>query len=251
MFIYDFDPGTSSADEYTRFGVYYDAIYASMGKNYAQETDQLDRIIRRYKKSDGNTLLDLGCGTGRHAALLAQHYAVEGLDISPAMLQIARERCPNIRFHQGDMTTFALDQRFDVITCLFSAIGYVQTAARLDETLQNIARHLVPGGVLIVEPWLSPDHYTVGHVASVYVDQPNLKIARMNTGERQGDVSILNFHFMVATPKGVEYFTEDHRLGLFSSETYQDAFKKSGLDVIHIEDGITDRGLYVGIKTLV
>jgi SAM-dependent methyltransferase len=239
-----------SSDEYTRFGAYYDAIYAAMGKNYAQEAEQIHQCILHNKKSGGNSLLDIGCGTGGHITFLEQNYAVEGLDISPSMLKIAQQRFPNVKFHLGDMTTFALGRQFDVITCLFSAIGYVQTVSRLDKTVQNMGRHLLPGGVLIVEPWLSPEQYHSGHVFSTQVDQPELKITRMNVSERQGNLSILNFHFLVGTPQGVEYFTEQHHLGLFSSETYLDAFKKSGLDAIHDLEGITGRGLYIGTRPL-
>ncbi|MEP7287392.1 MAG: class I SAM-dependent methyltransferase [Chloroflexota bacterium] len=242
------DSSSNVSNDYTRFGLYYDAIYAAIRKDYREETAQIHQIIQQYKQSLGNALLDLGCGTGGHAALLEQHYRVEGLDLSPTMLKIAQEHCPHSTFHQGDMTTFDLGRQFDVITCLFSAIGYVQTTAKLNETLQNISRHLLPGGVVVIEPWLSPEQFTVGHVAGVWVDQPDLIIARMNVGERQGDLSILDFYFMVATPNGVEYFTEKHELGLFSLENYLDAFKKSGLEVIHDPEGITGRGLFVGVR---
>ncbi len=244
------DSSSNASDEYTRFGLYYDAIYAAIGKNYEQEAAHVHHLIQQHKKSPGNALLDIGCGTGGHITYLKQYYAAEGLDISPAMLEIARKRFPTFRFHQGDMTNFVLGRQFDVITCLFSAIGYVETVGKLYETIQNMARHLVPGGVLIVEPWLSPEQYRSGHVGAVSVDQPELKITRMNVSERQGDLSILNFHFLVGTPHGVEYFTERHQLGLFSADTYLDAFKKSGFDVIHDPEGITGRGVYIGTQPL-
>lgn len=242
------DTHANDSTDYARFGTYYDAIYAAMGKNYALEADHVHQLIQQHKRSEGKTLLDIGCGTGGHITYLAQNYTVEGLDLSPTMLKVAQERCPGVRFHQGDMTTFALDRQFDAITCLFGAVGYVQTVAKLDATLQNMAHHLLPGGVLVLEPWLTPDQYQSGRLHSVNVDQPDLKITRMNVSERQGDLSILNFHFMVGTPQGIEYFTEQHYLGLFSVETYLDAFKKSGLDAIQDAEGITGRGLYIGVR---
>src|SRR5260221_4217372 len=126
-----------------------------MGKNYEQEAAQVHHLILQYKESPGNALLDIGCGTGGHITFLEQHYSVEGLDISPAMLEIARKRFPAVSFHQGDMTYFVLGRQFYVITCLFSAIGYVETVRKLYETIQNQVGHLVPAGVLILETWLS------------------------------------------------------------------------------------------------
>ena len=55
----------------------------------------------------------------------------------------------------ADMTSFDLGRRFDVVTCLFSSIGYVGTAERLDQAIATMAAHLEPGGTLIVEPWLA------------------------------------------------------------------------------------------------
>jgi hypothetical protein len=81
------------------------------------------------------------------------------------------------------------------------------------------------------------------------VDQPDLKIARMNKSEVEERVSIMNFHYLVATPAGIEHFTEMHELGLFSHEEYLDAFRASALEVVHDPDPekLTGRGLYIGV----
>ena len=55
----------------------------------------------------------------------------KGVDINPTMLEVARERCPGVSFHEADMADFSLEGRFDVVMCLFSSIGYVRTEARL------------------------------------------------------------------------------------------------------------------------
>src|SRR5207249_4963534 len=99
--------------------VYYDAIYSR--KNYENESNKLHQFIQRYKKSAGDTLLDVACGTGNHLKYLKQWYDVEGLDINPTMLKQAKKKHPRITFHRGDMCSFILRKRFAVITCLFSA----------------------------------------------------------------------------------------------------------------------------------
>ncbi|HEU4784016.1 MAG TPA: class I SAM-dependent methyltransferase [Ktedonobacterales bacterium] len=222
----------------------YDAVYGA--KDYAGEARRLSAFIAEHKRSSGNTLLDIACGTGGHVPYLRHEYAYEGLDLDPRMLAIARERNPGIAFHQGDMTDFDLDRQFDVVTCLFSSIGYVGTVAKLGLAVATMARHLLPGGVLLVGPFFPPEAWHVGQPHAIYVDQPNLKIARMNVSGRRDNIALLDFHYLVATPEGIEHFTEHHELGLFTDAEYRHAFTSAGLDVAHDPEGLIGRGLYIG-----
>ena len=86
---------------YSKSAKYYDAIYASIGKDYPAEAKIVRKFIQKYKKSDGNSLLDVGCGTGVHANLLSKHYQVEGLDIEPKMLSVARKNYPENSISAG------------------------------------------------------------------------------------------------------------------------------------------------------
>jgi ubiquinone/menaquinone biosynthesis C-methylase UbiE len=233
---------------FTKSEAFYDAIYGTM-KDYAVEAQQIHTLIQQYKQSSGTTLLDVACGTGRHLPFLREHYTLEGLDLDEQMLAIARQRNPEVVFHHADMADFDLGRRFDAIVCLFSSIGYVKTLHRLQQTLQTMQRHLHPGGLVIIEPWLTPPLYQAGHIGAVFVDQPDLKIARMNISEVADGISVMNFHYLVATPAGIEHFTERHELGLFSHEDYLGAFQASGLDVVHDPDPekLTGRGVYLGL----
>ena len=56
------------------------------------------------------------------------------------------------------MADFDLPRRFDVIICLFSSIGYAKTLNRLQKTLTNLARHLRPDGIVVIEPFFSPNN---------------------------------------------------------------------------------------------
>mgnify|MGYP001579353091 CR=1 FL=1 len=234
---------------YEKQAIYYDAIYEAQGKDYKKEAEQIHEVIEKYKKSKGNSLLDVGCGTGGHFAYLRDWYSVEGTDIDENMLAIARKRYPEIAFHQGDFVGFDLGNQFDAVTCLFSAIGYAKTPGNLEAAIGSLAKHVAPGGVLVVEPWFSPEKWNVGKPHAVFVDKPDLKLARINVSERRDNISIVNFHFLVGTPNGVEYFTELHELGLFTQEQYFEAFRKAGLETTHDPEGITGRGLYIGVRS--
>lgn len=223
----------------------YDAIYNAR-RNIAAEAERLQGLIASHAQTRGSSLLDVACGTGLYLGELRRRYAVEGLDLSPEMLAVARHKFPDIPFHQADMVAFDLGRQFDVVICLGSSIGYVASVPRLRRTLRNLARHTRPGGVVVVEPWFAPDQWQDGRLSADLVDEPDLKIARIIVSGLQGHISTLDIHYLVAQPSGVAAFTEHHRLGLFTSDDYRSAFAAAGLAVSFDPVGLIDRGLYLG-----
>jgi ubiquinone/menaquinone biosynthesis C-methylase UbiE len=233
---------------FTKSARFYNTIYSSLGKDYAAESLKIHELVTQYKHSTGNTLLDVACGTGLHAINLSQHYQVEGLDLDAELLAVAKANYQQIPFHQGEMVDFSLNKKFDVVTCLFSSIGYVKTNSRLKQAISNMANHVLAGGVLLIEPWFSPEQWQPGTLSAAFVNEPDLKISRMSIAEVKDTLSILNFHYQVGTEDGIENFTELHELGLFTRAQYLDAFRSAELQVVHDQDGLTGRGLYIGIK---
>jgi ubiquinone/menaquinone biosynthesis C-methylase UbiE len=231
---------------YDRIARYYDAIYGF--KDYAAEAAYVDGLIGRHKRSPGNALLDVACGTGKHLMHLRERYACEGLDLSARMLDVARARLPGIPFHQGDMVAFDLGRRFDAVVCLFSAIGYLTSPRRMRRAIRTMARHLKPGGILIVEPWFRPDDWLDGHVSARFVDRPHFKLARMGVSRRRGRLTPLDEHYLIATPEGIERFRHRHTLALHTDEEYADAFRAAGLKTFRDEGMPPEhRGLHVGV----
>jgi SAM-dependent methyltransferase len=224
---------------------FYDALY--WFKDYPAACANLDALIQR-ESPGASSLLDVGCGTGKHLEHLRARYRVEGVDLGGELLAVARERCPGVPFHQADMVDFSLDRKFDVVTCLFSALAYVRTLERMYAAVANLARHLEDGGVLVVEPWFSPERLWTGHITANFVDRPELKIAWMYTTKVQDLVTVLDIHYMVGTPKSVDVFTERHELGLFTDDQYREAFERAGLTVEHDSVGLFGRGMFVGTR---
>jgi SAM-dependent methyltransferase len=230
---------------YEKLAGLYDVLLRS--KDYFAASEHLRLLLQRYAPN-AKTLLDVACGTGRHLEYLQRHYLVEGLDLSPQMLEIARRRCPEVALRCGNMVDFHLDRDYDVITCLFCSIGYVKTVENMERVVGNMARHLRPGGVVVVEPWLSPSRYWVGRLTADFVDDPELKVASMYTSQVVDRVSVFDMNYLVGTPEGVEHFTEREELGLFTHEEYLQAFRKVGLRSYHDPKALFGYGLYLGIR---
>jgi SAM-dependent methyltransferase len=233
---------------FTKSALYYDAIYTATGKDYEAEARHLAKLIREHGPSSGGSLLDVACGTGGHLRYLRDEFQVEGLDLDPKMLEVARRNLPGIPFHQADMADFQLQRRYDAVVCLFSSIGYCSSYRKLARAVGAMAGHAAPGGLVIIEPWFTPDVFSETGVYAVFVDLPDLKIARMNRNSVEKGVAILDFHYLVATPKEVISFREAHRLTLFTHDQYLAALQAAGLKVVHDPEGLDGRGLYVGLN---
>lgn len=224
----------------------YDAIY--LEKDYASEVKRLHEAIEHSIVSDGKRLLDVACGTGQHLFFLQNHYQVEGLDINPEFISIAQKKLPDSTFHQGDMRNFALQSKYDVITCLFSSIGYVRDLDELHSTVMNMRRHLNPGGLLAIEPWYTPQTFKPGHFTAMVQDYEGGKVARTNHWGHQKGVSVGDSQFLIANSEGIQHIAEKHELCLFTNAQYQNAFEQAGLSVVYDQHGLIGRGLYVGIS---
>jgi hypothetical protein len=109
-----------------------------------------------------------------------------------------------------------------------------------------MAAHLEPAGVLAIEPWFTPDGWCPNTVYALYVDEPELKIARISTSLIQSGMSVFDLHYLIGTPKGTEHVVEHHELGLFRTGEMVSAMEQAGLRVKYDEEGITGRGLYMG-----
>jgi len=228
---------------------FYDAIYA--WKDYKAEAMRLKQFIAARQRSSGHAFLDVACGTGGHAPYLRDVFTIEGIDINPRMLAIARAKHPDIPFHLGDMVDFSVSRQFDVVASLFSSIGYLQSPERLSRAVANMARHLGPGGVLIVEPFFSPTNWQSSTKApgANLVDNEDIKIVRMSDWVRKNNLVKCTFHYLIGTASGVEYFTELHEFTLFTDDEIRDAFCAAGLDVSYDATGLMGRGLYMGTWT--
>lgn len=234
---------------YDRHAAWYDALYDASGRDPAVDVATLLEIVAREGVTP-NSWLDVACGTGRHAAAFRERVDdVVGVDRSDEMLAVARDRGADVEFVRGDFRHLDLGRSFDVVTCLFSSIGHVADEGELRQAVAAMARHVAPGGVLLVEAWLTPD--TVDRdgrrdVVTVPVDDGY--VVRLGRSAIDGGALVVEFAWAVATSELIETEVERHRMPLFTGAQYVAAVEAAGLVPAWHAPGplLTGRPLLVG-----
>jgi SAM-dependent methyltransferase len=161
---------------FNNYACYYDLLYRD--KDYTAEAEFIDRLIQQ-QAPNTSTILELGCGTGNHALLLAREgYFVHGVDLSAEMLKCAQERAERakpelaarLQFSQGDLREVRLDLKFDAVLSLFHVISYQTTNEDLLAAFTTVKTHLKSGGIFIFDVWYGP---------TVLSDPPVVRIKRL------------------------------------------------------------------------
>jgi len=158
---------------------YYDMLYRD--KDYAAEADYVLGLVRRLCPSV-KSLLDLGCGTGRHAIEFARRgLEVHGVDLSERMIAGAKEHLKNaergvkgwVRFEVGDVRRLDLGRKSDAVVSLFHVVSYQTTNEDLDAVFRVAAGHLKPGGVFFFDFWYGP---------AVLTQRPERRVKKLEDG---------------------------------------------------------------------
>lgn len=152
------------------YSKYYNLLYKN--KDYAREVSYVLNLIERYNP-DSKTILDLGCGTGRHDELFAKRgYSVCGVDISEKMLEEANKLAEKgkLSFFKGDIRNLKLNQQFDVVISLFHVISYQTTNEDIRNTFETALKHLKNGGIFIFDCWYGP---------AVLSERPTVRVKRL------------------------------------------------------------------------
>ncbi|GAA5051554.1 class I SAM-dependent methyltransferase [Nocardia callitridis] len=231
------------------FADIYDRIHAHRGKDYAGEARLVADLVRE-RNPGAASVLDIAAGTGNHLRYLRADFPdAAGLEQSPEMIATAKRRIPEITIHEGDMRDFDLGRTFDVVTLMFSSIGYVEDYADLERALAALSRHLTPGGVVVVEPWVFPDSFTPDYLATDLVRDDEGAVTRFSHSVREGDAVVMSVQYLVATPEqGIHHLTDRHRLALFTRAQYLAAFATAKCPAEFVRPEPFGRGLFVGVK---
>jgi SAM-dependent methyltransferase len=230
---------------------YYDSLYAD--KNYAAEVDYVDGLIQLHAPG-ARSVLDLGCGTGRHAIEFAERgYEVLGIDRSRDMLVRAQEQRaqlpPQLRdrlaYEQNDIRGLRLDRRFDCVVALFHVVSYQTSNEDVVAALTTAKAHIQTGGVFVFDSWYGP---------GVLTDPPVVRVKRLQQGAhrllRIAEPAIrinenlvdVNYSFVVAGGPGERSeFHEAHTMRYFFAPELALALQMTGFKLVALAEWMTGR----------
>lgn len=226
----------------------YDLFYGA--KLYRAESRFVCRILHENGVAQGESLVELACGTGGHALELAKAgFRVTGVDRSDAMLGEARrkavERGLSVNFVRQDLGVLGLDRgKYGAATCLFDSLGYLVTDKAIGSALRRVHRSLRPRGILVAEVW---------HGAAMERGYDPVRVRRFRTDGR-GVLRIsetkLDQHSEVATVKYTVFeqasegrwklFRETHRNRFFFRTSFEHLLEKSGFRLLRWYPGLQD-----------
>lgn len=154
------------------YSQYYDLLYSD--KDYSAEVDYINSLIQANNKNV-NTLLDMGCGTGKHAELFCNKgYIVHGIDLSEDMLKIAENKRKGkedkLSFSHSNIQNLSLNKKFGAVVSLFHVISYQNSNSELFKAFEVAKKHLKDGGIFIFDFWYGP---------AVLTDLPTTRVKRL------------------------------------------------------------------------
>ncbi len=228
----------------------YDLFYEE--KDYAREARFVHECLERFSETPCARIVDLACGTGRHALALEKlGHDVVGVDLSEGMIRVARGNAAaagaRAEFRCGDLRALAVQGApFDAATCLFDSIGYVQTNDALEQAFRGAARTVRRGGLFVFEFW---------HAAAMLRAHEAVRVRRWATGS--GDVlrlseTQLDVERQLATVTYTVYqhrsdgtftsFSEAHVNRYFLVQEMVHWLTGTGFEPVRFFDGFSDTG---------
>lgn len=242
---------------------YYNLLYKD--KDYASEAEYVKNLIDKHLPGV-TSILDLGCGTGRHDFLLAEMgYEVTGVDLSQEMLAVANAQRASLNsqqgfahpsslnphptlvsFHHGDIRTVRLERTFDVVISLFHVMSYQTGNDDLAAAFATASAHLKPGGIFIFDCWYGP---------AVLTDRPVVRVKRLEDAEitltrivepvmyPDKNLVELNYHIMARDKESgaVEEVQEKHLMRYLFRPEIELLVQKSGMLITESSEWMTGK----------
>ena len=228
-------------------GKFYDLLYKD--KDSLEEAKYINQLLKN-NKINGKLILEFGCGTGRHATLLAKMgYKVVGIDKNISMLQKAQERtCKGFSCQIGNITNININMKFDAVVSLFHVMSYLTTTMELKEAFYSANRHLKKDGLFIFDCWYLP---------AVLQQRPQNRTKIVSDGhfliKRKAEPKLIfnenkvdvNYTYEVQdkTKKKIDIFTELHSMRYLSIQEIEDLANLSGFQLVQNEEWLTKKEL--------
>jgi SAM-dependent methyltransferase len=231
------------------YAKYYDLLYQD--KNYTAEIDYIEQIIFNESAQEPKSILEMGCGTGVHAELLAERgHTLHAIDLSSNMLELAKQRigdgdlAERLKFDIGDVRDYKVGKKFEIVLSLFHVASYQVTDDDFEKFIVTAEEHLSPGGILLFDFW---------HKPAVLAQKPQMRVKRCDSelghlvriAEPEMDVKneVVDVNYQVfisdGNKSGYRTFSEQHKMRYFSCDFVRDTLEARGFKHIRFEQWLT------------
>lgn len=211
---------------FEHYARYYDLLYRD--KDYAGEAAFVHRQLTAHGAPVAG-LLELGCGTGRHAVEFARlNWTVEGVDLSLGMigqaqtrsLQLSPEIAKRVRFEAGDARTLRKGKDYGVVVSLFHVMSYHTGNADVAAAMATAANHLPAGGLFLFDFWYGPAVLSDPPVVRVKrLQDERIDVTRIAEPELLSDLNqvIVHYHIVLRdkVTGGYQEIRENHAMRYF------------------------------------
>jgi len=233
---------------FNHYARYYDLLYKD--KNYIGEAEYVHGLLQRFGGKTGS-ILELGCGTGKHAILLSEKgYTITGVDLSEEMLVMARDRATKaaakIDFYYGDVRGVRLKKEYDAVISLFHVMSYHVSNNDLDDAFSTAKVHLKKGGVFVFDFWYGP---------TVMTDRPVVRVKRLEDDAIEvtriaepvlfpnENVVDVNYAVFIRDKKSgaMDEVREKHRMRYLFKPEIVASLDKHGMELIAEEEWMTGK----------
>ncbi len=226
---------------YERFAYAYDRMMTNV--NYTRWALYIESIFDKYDCKP-RCILDVACGTGALTLLLASKgYEMTGIDRASGMLEIAREKAEmanlQIKFQQGDMLDFQLNQQFDAILCTYDSINYVRDEDELSGVFQTVSEHLAPDGLFTFDVTTERNIVEHFHNRTFSENHEDYTYIWKNSYFHHSKICTTRLTFFIREGESFRRFEEIHQQKMFDVSTVEALLKASGYKPLSAYDMYT------------
>jgi SAM-dependent methyltransferase len=232
---------------FSDYARYYDLLYKD--KDYEKEVDYLNSLITKFSDNKNFQILDIGCGTGRHASLLSKYgYHVTGIDVSEEMIRVAEaNKVENTEFSVQNAAKFNLKRKFDVVLSLFHVISYQTSNEIVEKVFTNVSGHLVEKGIFIFDFWYGPAVLTEKPSSRIKsLEDDEIKVFRFANPDLHINENVVdvNYELIIYNKirKHTGFIKETHSMRYFFQPEIDFYLEKCHMKPLHYEEWLTGKG---------
>ena len=233
---------------FSEYSHYYDLLYSD--KDYVKEADYISDLISRFK-IDAVSLLELGCGTGKHASILnSKGFKIHAIDLSKNMLDLAKEKfcADDLIFDEGDVRNYRINKKFDAVISLFHVASYQNSNQDLADFFNTANLHLKDGGIFIFDMWYGPAVLSQKPESRTKkLENKYLKIERNATPTIHYNENIVDVKYEILvtnkSDSSEKNIHEIHKMRYFFMPEIALFLEKSGFEIVNTEEWLTKKSI--------